>query len=66
MNQGRIVQIGTPHDIYERPRDKFVADFVGTTNFIEATGVECAGSRCGYGWRILEGVNDPACRHLRA
>jgi len=37
MNQGRIVQIGTPHDIYERPRDKFVADFVGTTNFIEAT-----------------------------
>ena len=37
MNQGRIVQIGAPRDIYERPRDKFVADFVGTTNFIEAT-----------------------------
>ncbi len=37
MNQGRIVQIGTPRDIYERPCNKFVADFVGTTNFIEGT-----------------------------
>ena len=30
-------QIGSPRDIYERPRNKFVADFVGTTNFLEAT-----------------------------
>jgi iron(III) transport system ATP-binding protein len=37
MNAGRIVQIGSPRDIYERPRDKFVADFVGSTNFIEGT-----------------------------
>jgi len=37
MNQGQIVQIGTPRDIYERPRNKFVADFVGSTNFIDAT-----------------------------
>ena len=37
MNEGRIVEIGTPRDIYERPRNKFVADFVGTTNFIDAT-----------------------------
>jgi iron(III) transport system ATP-binding protein len=36
MNQGRIVQIGTPRDIYERPSDRFVADFVGTTNFLDA------------------------------
>ena len=34
MNEGRIVQIGSPREIYERPRNKFVADFVGTTNFI--------------------------------
>ena len=33
MNEGRIVQIGSPRDIYERPRNKFVADFVGNTNF---------------------------------
>ena len=37
MSEGRIMQIGSPRDIYERPRNKFVADFVGTTNFIEAT-----------------------------
>ncbi len=36
MNEGRIVQIGSPREIYERPRDKFVADFVGLTNFVEA------------------------------
>src|SRR4029079_7192731 len=32
MNQGRIIQIGPPRDIYERPKNRFVADFVGTTN----------------------------------
>ena len=37
MNQGRIQQIGTPRDIYERPQLKFVADFVGTTNFVDGT-----------------------------
>ncbi len=37
MNEGRIVQIGSPRDIYERPRSRFVADFVGTTNFLDAT-----------------------------
>jgi iron(III) transport system ATP-binding protein len=37
MDQGRIVQIGAPRDIYERPGNKFVADFVGTTNFIDVT-----------------------------
>jgi len=35
MNQGRIEQIGTPEEIYERPRSKFVADFIGLSNFIE-------------------------------
>ena len=37
MNEGRIQQIGRPRDIYERPVNQFVADFVGTTNFIEGT-----------------------------
>jgi iron(III) transport system ATP-binding protein len=35
MNEGRIVQTGTPRDIYERPANRFVAEFVGTTNFID-------------------------------
>jgi len=37
MNLGRIQQIGSPRDIYERPQNKFVADFVGTTNFVDGT-----------------------------
>jgi iron(III) transport system ATP-binding protein len=37
MSAGHIVQIGSPRDIYERPRNKFVADFVGLTNFLDAT-----------------------------
>ena len=35
MSAGVIQQIGTPREIYERPINKFVADFVGTTNFVE-------------------------------
>ncbi len=34
MDQGRIVQVGSPRDIYERPNNDFVAEFVGTTNFV--------------------------------
>ncbi|MTJ51493.1 ABC transporter ATP-binding protein [Anabaena sp. UHCC 0253] len=32
MNQGKIEQIGTPSEIYERPQTAFVADFIGDTN----------------------------------
>ncbi len=35
MDSGRILQIGTPLEIYERPNCRFVADFIGETNFIE-------------------------------
>jgi iron(III) transport system ATP-binding protein len=34
MNEGRIHQIGTPEEIYRKPSDQFVADFVGLINFI--------------------------------
>ena len=37
MNGGRIEQIGTPEEIYNRPRSRFVADFVGSANLIEGT-----------------------------
>jgi len=36
MNQGRFEQVGTPGEVYEYPRNRFVADFVGTVNFLEA------------------------------
>jgi spermidine/putrescine ABC transporter ATP-binding subunit len=35
MNEGRIDQVGTPHEIYHRPTSAFVADFIGESNFIE-------------------------------
>jgi iron(III) transport system ATP-binding protein len=36
MNDGQVVQIGPPRAIYEHPRTKFVADFIGSTNFLDA------------------------------
>jgi spermidine/putrescine transport system ATP-binding protein len=39
MNRGKILQIGTPEEIYERPTTRFVADFIGETNLIDATRV---------------------------
>lgn len=38
MNAGRIEQIGTPGEIYERPRTRFVADFIGEINLMEEPG----------------------------
>ena len=37
MHEGKLLQIGTPEDIYERPSTRFVADFIGRSNFLEAT-----------------------------
>jgi iron(III) transport system ATP-binding protein len=37
MNEGRIQQIGSPRDVYERPGSPFVADFVGSTNFLDGS-----------------------------
>jgi iron(III) transport system ATP-binding protein len=37
MNRGKIAQTGTPHEIYCRPRNEFVADFIGEVNFLEGT-----------------------------
>jgi spermidine/putrescine transport system ATP-binding protein len=43
MNNGRILQEGTPEDIYDRPTSKFVADFIGQTNFFEGVVADTAG-----------------------
>ena len=36
FSDGKIAQVGTPSDIYERPRTRFVADFVGSSNVLSA------------------------------
>ena len=37
MRAGEVEQVGKPRDIYENPQSKFVADFIGTSNFIDGT-----------------------------
>ncbi|MEX0681102.1 MAG: ABC transporter ATP-binding protein [Balneolales bacterium] len=39
MKEGRIEQIGTPEEVYYRPRTRFVAQFLGTTNLISAEAI---------------------------
>ena len=41
MNQGKVLQVGTPYEIYESPATDFVARFIGETNLFEATVVSC-------------------------
>ena len=43
MREGRILQISSPKELYERPAGRFVADFVGTNNFLAGTCREASG-----------------------
>jgi spermidine/putrescine transport system ATP-binding protein len=45
MSSGKILQVGAPHDIYDRPAERFVADFIGETNFLEGEVVGEANGR---------------------
>jgi spermidine/putrescine transport system ATP-binding protein len=46
MNHGRIVQVGTPEEVYNEPVDAYVADFLGASNLMDAR-VEPSGDRRG-------------------
>ncbi len=48
MDRGRLVQVATPGEIYEQPRTRFIAEFVGDVNILEGT---VAGREGGL-WRI--------------
>ncbi len=54
MNEGRIVQIGSPRTIYERPRDRFVAEFIGASNFVDGKVM----GRDGEWWRVRTAFGD--------
>jgi len=45
MNEGRLEQVGTPGEVYEYPVNRFVADFVGNVNLLEATVTSVADGR---------------------
>lgn len=50
MSRGRIEQVGTPSQLYEQPANRFVAEFMGKTNFLEG---QCEGDA---GFRTRSGV----------
>jgi iron(III) transport system ATP-binding protein len=54
MNRGRIEQVDDPHTLYTRPKTRFVAGFIGRTNFIEGT---CDGSSVAFdGFAVPKGL----------
>lgn len=44
MREGRIVQIGSPQELYDRPNSRYVADFVGTSNFFNGKVTDQSGA----------------------
>ena len=58
MDRGSIAQIGTPDEIYARPRTRFVADFIGLSNFIDAKVLGPLGADT---WRIECALGEMRC-----
>ncbi|WP_181702000.1 polyamine ABC transporter ATP-binding protein [Chthonobacter albigriseus] len=58
MNAGRIVQMATPREIYDRPADLFVADFVGKTNILDASVVASGRARLADGSMVAVAPSD--------
>src|SRR5258707_1044693 len=56
LQEGRVAQIGAPAELFERPRTRFVAEFVGKTNLIDA-GADGAGSVTPGAWRRRVAAN---------
>ena len=64
MDRGRIAQIGTPEDLYDRPANPFIADFIGDANLM--TGTVAGGRFIGAGLDLpLEGPDGPATVSIR-
>ncbi|MFA9445012.1 ABC transporter ATP-binding protein [Egicoccus sp. AB-alg6-2] len=52
MEGGQLLQVGAPKEIYDRPRTRFVADFIGDTNLLAATVLDARTARLGDGSTI--------------
>jgi putative spermidine/putrescine transport system ATP-binding protein len=62
FNHGRIEQIGTPEELYDRPQTRFVASFIGDTNFIGGQVTASTGGACEVetaGGRVRAGTRQP-------
>jgi putative spermidine/putrescine transport system ATP-binding protein len=65
MRDGRIVQAGAPRDLYDRPRTRYVADFLGRSNFVAGAVEGVAGGEAALRagpWRIRQSVAPEAER----
>jgi spermidine/putrescine transport system ATP-binding protein len=65
MNEGRIEQLAPPEELYERPRTRFVADFLAVKNILEVEVVSVAGGRASVrtaGGAVLTAVDDGGFR----
>ena len=60
MDAGRIVQIGTPAEVYERPRTRFVAEFLGDANLLTATVLDVSTVRLPDGTAVRAGSDRPS------
>ena len=54
MDHGKVLQVGTPTEIYEAPLNRFVADFIGETNLLSARLVACAAGE--FRFRLDSGI----------
>ena len=59
MDEGRIVQIGTPNQVYEYPTSRFVAGFIGSINMFDGVLAESAPDQA-----TIEGVGEPVRFHI--
>lgn len=57
MRAGRVEQLGTPEELYERPRTRFVADFIGTSNLLAGSVEAIEGSTA-----VVRLTSGEACR----
>lgn len=60
MNEGRVVQAGSPFDLYCRPEDRFVAGFLGRMNFLSAKMLDAGSVQLGSGEAIAVDTNGHA------
>jgi spermidine/putrescine transport system ATP-binding protein len=60
MDGGQLLQVGGPEAIYDRPRTRFVADFIGDTNLLPATVVDATSATLADGTTIRVASDQPA------
>lgn len=60
MSEARLLQVGSPEDIYEHPTSRFVADFIGEINLLPATVVDGSTLELPGGHRVRGAVSEPA------